>query len=131
MAQKRYNNQNGSDPGSPLLILSVAIIILVLVSFAPLSKISGGKLKDYNLLADLSDKPAEIVVNTETYIDPDLLEMTQNFAEEDLAENVDSVPLDIVMIDAIEDSAANEVNNVQEQTSEPEPVHTFAPISRN
>lgn len=130
MASNKKYNGSGDEQGSPLLILSIAIILLMLVSFAPLSKISDGRLKDFNLLADLSDKPAEIVVNTDTYIDPDLLEMSQEFIEEEFAQDPDSVPIDVVMIDEIIDSVTSEVA-VEPTTHATEENESFVSVSEN
>ena len=39
--------------GKPFLILLIAVIIVAAVSQLPLSRISNGKLNDFNLLADI------------------------------------------------------------------------------
>lgn len=129
-SNNRHKGSDDSEQGNPLLILSIALIILLLVSFAPLSKISDGKLKDYDLLADLSDKPAEIVVNTETYIDPDLLELSDEFIDEEFAQDPDSVPMDVVVIDEMIDSAANEITETP-HAPEPEANESFVFVSEN
>ncbi|MDE7092922.1 MAG: hypothetical protein K2O43_05820 [Muribaculaceae bacterium] len=102
MAKNKKENSNKNtkekkEPGYPLLILSMAIVILILVSFVPLSKESNGLLKDYDLFADLSDSPAEIESNTDSYIDPDLLAINLDEIE-DPEPQKETKPANVIII---------------------------------
>ena len=39
--------------GSPVIIILIAVIIVVIVSLLPLSKWSGGRIKDFSLFSDI------------------------------------------------------------------------------
>lgn len=69
------------NKGKPFIILFTAVAILALLSLLPLSKMSGGSLKDYNLIGDLFPSDELPVVAAETYIDPDLLAMEQELED--------------------------------------------------
>lgn len=58
--------------GNPFIILLIAVAIIAIVSLLPLSRISGGKLKDYNLISDLIRTDSIELTGADTYIDPDL-----------------------------------------------------------
>lgn len=69
------------NKGNPFIILLIAVAILALLSLLPLSNISGGSLKDYNLIGDLLPSDELPVVAAETFIDPDLLAMEQELED--------------------------------------------------
>ena len=39
--------------GSPFLIIAIAVIIVAVVSLLPLSKWTGGRIKDFSLVSDI------------------------------------------------------------------------------
>lgn len=124
MAKKHKINNNKQvkqekkEPGYPLLILSMAIVILILVSFASLSTESNGLLKDFDLFADLSDKPVESESNTETYIDPDLLAI--NFEDNEEPEPVKEIkPASNINIKVLKESTFSD-DDKEEQPVETE-----------
>lgn len=39
--------------GSPLLIIFIAVIVVVAISFLPLSRMTGGKVKNFSLFSDI------------------------------------------------------------------------------
>ena len=45
---------NDNFKNKPFYILGIAVVILVVVSLLPISRISGGKLRDFNLFSDIS-----------------------------------------------------------------------------
>ncbi len=130
---KKINKKNKAtpekkEPGYPLLILSMAIVILILVSFAPLSTKSNGLLKDFDLFADLSDKQEEIESHTESYVDPDLLaidfeNIEESFPQKEQTPNVKVLnemtqPVVEESNDENEDSEIQEENNEEAQITE-------------
>lgn len=66
--------------GSPFLIIAIAVIIVAVVSLLPLSKWTGGRIKDFSLVSDIL-KEVGIMEGTPSYnqeeIDPALLEAQQ------------------------------------------------------
>ena len=63
--------------GSPVIIILIAVIIVVIVSLLPLSKWSGGRIKDFSLFSDIL-KEVGIMEGEPSYataenIDPELL----------------------------------------------------------
>ncbi len=66
------------EQGRPFEILLIAVSVLIVASFIPFNKLSGGAMKDFNLFGDLfpSDNVVE-VTNADTYIDPDLLALQE------------------------------------------------------
>lgn len=62
--------------GKPFLILFIAVIIVASVSLLPLSRISGGKLNDFNLIGDIlpgSDTTVAVADNDNLHIDKELI----------------------------------------------------------
>lgn len=78
------------NQGKPFEILLVAVVILAILSLVSWNSMTGGALKDFNLLGDLfpSDEPQQNANNTEAYVDPDLLALQQE--EPDTEELSDS-----------------------------------------
>ncbi len=67
--------------GSPLLVILIAVIIVIGISFLPLSRLTGGRIKDFSLFSDIL-REAEIVKSQagdengeeENDMDPELLQ---------------------------------------------------------
>ncbi len=88
--------------GSPLLIILIAIVIIIIVSFLPLSKWSGGKVKDFSLFSDILREVGimEDVANPEEQIDPELLRAMKEAEERNPLTASDSVlsqPIDTII----------------------------------
>lgn len=67
--------------GSPVIIIIIALVIIVIVSLLPLSKWSGGRIKDFSLVSDIL-KEVGIMEGEPSYseaenIDPELLKAEQ------------------------------------------------------
>lgn len=91
--------------GNPFFIILIAVIVVMVVSFLPLSKVSGGKLSDFNLFSDLiqqndsADDTYEM--NSSMPVDPMLLSVIEEADEvsaQSITNNLDDTP------DYIEDS---------------------------
>ncbi len=70
---------------NPLTILVTSLIIIVIVSFLPLSELTGGFLKDYSFFSDIveeNDKTQSTQEETAT-LDPDIAKLIGNDAEAD------------------------------------------------
>ena len=96
----RFNNSN------PLLILLIALLILISVSFIPLNKISNGFLKDFSFLSDIvpaEEDSSENVVVADDNLDPDIAELLKNEQDnnDSIANNnlTDSISDDYVYCD--------------------------------
>lgn len=73
--------------GSPLIILLIAVAVLAGVSLLPLSRWTGGKVKDFSLVSDIL-KETGIIEGTPSWdepedIDPELLKAQQEEAKAD------------------------------------------------
>ncbi|MDE5650706.1 MAG: hypothetical protein K2I35_06835, partial [Duncaniella sp.] len=70
--------------GSPVTIILLAIGIIIAISFLPLSKWSGGKVKDFSLFSDIL-KEAGIIEGSPSAesedIDPELLLSRKHISE--------------------------------------------------
>lgn len=67
--------------GSPVIIIIIALVIIIIVSLLPLSKWSGGRIKDFSLVSDIL-KEVGIMEGEPSYseaenIDPELLKAEQ------------------------------------------------------
>lgn len=88
--------------GSPLIIVLIAVVLLAILSFLPLSKWTGGKVKDFSLISDIL-KEAGIIDHTDAeaeQIDPELLEaMKEAEARNPLtaSDSVLSQPIDTII----------------------------------
>lgn len=58
--------------GKPFLIILIAVVILVGLSFVPWSKLTGGYIKDFNLIGDLIKGGDDAPVTAQEQIDPEL-----------------------------------------------------------
>lgn len=88
--------------GSPLLIIATAIIIVIIVSLLPLSKWSGGRIKDFSLFSDILKEVGvmEDVANPEEEIDPELVKAMKEAEERNPLTANDSVlsqPIDTII----------------------------------
>lgn len=88
--------------GSPLLIIATAIIIVIIVSLLPLSKWTGGRVKDFSLFSDILKEVGvmEDVANPEEEIDPELVKAMKEAEERNPLTTNDSVlsqPIDTII----------------------------------
>lgn len=72
--------------GSPVLIILIAVILVAIASFLPLSKWSGGRIKDFSLVSDIL-KEVGIMEGEPSYataenIDPELLKAEEEAQKE-------------------------------------------------
>lgn len=67
---------NAEPKGKPWLIIFTAIVIVAAVSQLPLSRISGGKLNDFNLLSDIfpENDTATVATDNNLLVDKELIE---------------------------------------------------------
>lgn len=90
--------------GRPLLIVLIALALLVILSFLPLSKWTGGKLKDFSLFSDIL-KETGIIEHSDPdaeQIDPELLKEMEaerlnplTAADSILAQPIDTIISDV------------------------------------
>ncbi len=63
------------DPGRAFLVVFVAVVVVGLLSLLPLEEMSGGRLTNFNLLADIMERSTSSRVNQEAeLLDPALLD---------------------------------------------------------
>lgn len=88
-----------NDNGKPFLIILTAVALVALVSLLPLHDFSGGRISDFNLLADIMperiDKEAssENAETTEIDIDPELIKLqnSDSLVNNEKVDNIISV----------------------------------------
>lgn len=61
-----------SKKGKPFLTIVIAVLVLFGLSFVPWSKITGGYIKDFNLLSDIMKTTDSTVVTAAEPVDPEL-----------------------------------------------------------
>lgn len=81
---------NRNNIGRPFAIIFTAVAIVFGLSFVPWSEISGGVIKDFNLLASLSTDTTKHVASNEL-IDPELLEAYSNISDTAISDPADTV----------------------------------------
>lgn len=81
---------NNNNIGRPFAIVFLALAIVFGLSFVPWNKITGGTIKDFNLLSSLSNDTAKQVASNEI-IDPELLEAYSAITEALPAETADTI----------------------------------------
>lgn len=88
--------------GNPTLIILLAIAIVAVLSILPLSRWSGGRVKDFSLISDLL-KEVEVIEHTDAeqeQIDPELLQVMKEAEERNpltASDSVLSVPVDTII----------------------------------
>ncbi|MCM1163018.1 MAG: hypothetical protein NC339_02025 [Muribaculaceae bacterium] len=87
--------------GSPLIIILSALAILIIVSLLPLSKWTGGKVKDFSLISDVLSEVGimEYFDSSKEQIDPALIEAMNEVPPSplDLPDSVLSQPIDTII----------------------------------
>lgn len=88
--------------GNPTLIILLAIAIVAVLSFLPLSKWTGGRVKDFSLISDLL-KEVGMIDHTDSeqeQIDPELLQAMKEAEERNpltASDSVLSLPVDTII----------------------------------
>lgn len=120
--------------GSPTLIILLAIAFVAILSFLPLSKWSGGKIKDFSLISDiLKEAPASIgdsAASGHEQIDPELIkaiEEDSNHTEQTENDSTAPAPIDTIIHEAkaprqgelvvLEDYTASQAGLIQLKTA--------------
>ena len=91
--------------GSPTLIIVFAIVILTILSLLPLSKWSGGRIKDFSLISDILKEIVEAgeqdgQETAQEQVDPELLQAMEEAKQRDPLTASDSVlalPIDTII----------------------------------
>lgn len=95
--------------GSPLLVVLIAVLIVIGVSFLPLSRLTGGRMKDFSLFSDIFREAGIIKSEAEEEkededLDPELLEAMKETSEPKESRNpltasdsVLSLPIDTII----------------------------------
>ncbi len=93
--------------GHPLLIIMTAVTIVAIVSMLPLSRISGGKLNDFNLLGDLfpsSVNDSVPIADNTIVVDKELLAAIENEKNAALLDTVTASGTSVATIPSYGDS---------------------------
>lgn len=101
--------------GKPFLILFIAVIIVASVSLLPLSRISGGKLNDFNLIGDIlpgSDTTVAVADNDNLHIDKELIAAIEE--QKDSAKTVTARP---------QETAVAPQDSIEEEKPLPEAIN--------
>lgn len=113
------------NQGKPFEILLVAVVILAMLSLVSWSSMTGGALKDFNLLGDLfpTETPRQTVNNAETYIDPDLLALQEeedSLPADELSDTIISTGTESDTVPSLTDSAdrQSQTDNYHTQPAE-------------
>ncbi|MCM1521962.1 MAG: GDSL-type esterase/lipase family protein [Muribaculaceae bacterium] len=85
--------------GSPLIIILSALVILIVISLLPLSKWTGGRVKDFSLVSDILREVGimEYTDPSKEQIDPALLEAMEEPDPLSLPDSVLSLPIDTII----------------------------------
>lgn len=94
-AEQQEKEPQRHGKGRAWLILLIAVAVLVGASFVPWSKITGGKVKDFNLIGDIVSGVADSISDGDEpeVIDPELLkaQQEQELHRQGLADAADTV----------------------------------------
>ena len=87
--------------GSPVIIILIAVIIVVIVSLLPLSKWSGGRIKEFSLFSDIL-KEGGIMEGETSYAtaennDPELLKAAAEAEKEAEKAPLPGEPIDTII----------------------------------
>ncbi len=110
--------------GSPLLIIFIAVIVVVAISFLPLSRMTGGKVKNFSLFSDILKEvgilDGEPSYASEEDIDPELVKAMnegENAAHPLYAtDSVLSQPIDTI-ISPVKPSRSGELVVIEDYTT--------------
>lgn len=80
MTEENENKDKAKRPGKAPIIVCAAVAIVALVGFLPLEKLSGGKIKDFNLFADLS------TVGSDSDYEPEIIDIDATGQSEEISE---------------------------------------------
>lgn len=133
VAKPLFHAMNQQNEGNPFPIILVSLAVLVVMSFLPWGKMTGGWLKDFNLLEDVSRTKTAKAAGSEL-IDPELEELLasaggaeaahdggESGAVEPTSEGTDGGALDLDGTPVAGGSTPG-VGNSSEAVSEPAPV---------
>ena len=106
--------------GSPVIIILIAVIIVVIVSLLPLSKWSGGRIKDFSLFSDIL-KEVGIMEGEPSYataenIDPELLKAAAEAEKEAEKAPLPGEPIDTI-ISPVKPSRVGDLVRVEDYTT--------------
>lgn len=103
--------------GSPVVIIISAIAIVAIVSLLPLSKWSGGWIKDFSLVSDVLKTVGINVAPSDAVeeIDPELLKM-QSEAEQNIIEENPDEPIDTI-ISPVKPSRVGDIVMIEDYTT--------------
>lgn len=88
LRENKHDMYNNGKRGYPLLVVLMAVIVVFGLSFVPWTEITGGFMKDFDLLEDISDRTVDRG-ETDEIIDPLL---AAEMSSVSLTETVDTVP---------------------------------------
>lgn len=74
---------NDSSTKHTFYLLAIALGLLGIASAVPWSDITGNRIKDFHLLADLVPNPAQVVASASMVVDPELEELMQSVSPDD------------------------------------------------
>lgn len=105
--------------GSPVTIIIIALAIIIIISFLPLSKWSGGRIKDFSLFSDIL-KEAGIIEGAPSSepeaIDPELLAAMAQ-ADSIARDSIAALPVDTI-ITPVKPSRNGELVMVEDYTTD-------------
>lgn len=105
--------------GSPFLIILIAVVIVAVVSLLPLSKWTGGKIKDFSLVSDIL-KVVGIMEGTPSYeqeaIDPALLKAEEESKAAAAAAPKPGEPIDTI-ISPVKPSRVGDLVRIEDYTT--------------